>query len=78
MENHSENASRLFHQGFNCAQSVFATFHDEVGLDLDTALKLSSSFGGGTGDLSFAANRTLRHQLLHSDQIHCPIQIACK
>ena len=32
---------------YNCAQSVFSSFADEVGLDEKTALKLSSGFGGG-------------------------------
>lgn len=47
----SEKARKLFKQGYNCAQSVFCTFADEVGMDFETALKLSSSFGGGMGRL---------------------------
>ena len=37
--------------GYNCAQSVFIAFSSEFGLDDETALKLSSSFGGGMGRL---------------------------
>ncbi len=48
---HREKAEKLFRQGYNCAQSVFCAFSDELGLDKDTALKLSSSFGGGMGRL---------------------------
>lgn len=51
MENKSQKAAKLFRQGYNCAQSVFCAFADEVGLDFETALKLSSSFGGGMGRL---------------------------
>ena len=32
---------------FNCAQTVFSLFAEEVGLDEKTALKISSGFGGG-------------------------------
>lgn len=48
---YSKKAGELFRQGYNCAQSVFCAFADEVGMDFDTALKLSSSFGGGMGRL---------------------------
>lgn len=51
MSRHSDLARDLFEKGYNCAQSVFAAFCDETGLDFDTALKLSSSFGGGMGRL---------------------------
>ncbi|MCQ2310352.1 MAG: C-GCAxxG-C-C family protein [Paludibacteraceae bacterium] len=45
-----ERARELFHQGFNCAQSVFASCADLFGInDLDTALRVSASFGGGIG-----------------------------
>ncbi len=48
---YSKKAGELFKQGYNCAQSVFCAFAEEVGMDFDTALKLSSSFGGGMGRL---------------------------
>ncbi len=44
-------AEELFFQGFNCSQSVFAAFSEEVGMDRESALKLASSFGGGMGRL---------------------------
>lgn len=47
----TENARELFKSGYNCAQSVFCTFAEDVGIDFETALKLSSSFGGGMGRL---------------------------
>lgn len=47
--NHIEEAERLFKAGYNCAQAVFCAFRDMTGLDMDTAARLSSSFGGGMG-----------------------------
>jgi len=48
---HSVKAKELFKQGYNCAQAVLLAFADELDIDNDTALKLSSSFGGGMGRL---------------------------
>lgn len=50
-ETHAQLAVRYFQEGYNCAQSVFAAFCDVTGLDFQTALRLSSSFGGGMGRL---------------------------
>lgn len=44
---HGMKAAELFLQGYNCAQSVLLAFEDVTGLDRSTALRLSSSFGGG-------------------------------
>jgi len=49
--NHEEKAKELFQEGYNCAQAVFGAFCDETNIDFHTALKLSSSFGGGMGKL---------------------------
>ena len=51
MGKYSEKAAENFRKGYNCAQSVFITFAKEFGIDKQTALKLSSSFGGGMGRL---------------------------
>ena len=51
MNNYQEKAANNFKTGYNCAQSVFLAFADELGFDEETALKLSSSFGGGMGRL---------------------------
>ena len=51
MGKYSEKAAENFRKGYNCAQSVFITFAEEFGIDKETALKLSSSFGGGMGRL---------------------------
>lgn len=50
-KDYSKVAKNLFNEGYNCAQSVFCAFSDELGMDFETALKLSSSFGGGMGKL---------------------------
>lgn len=47
--NHVERAKKLFLDGCNCSQAVFLAFNDVTGIDEKTALKLSSSFGGGMG-----------------------------
>ena len=41
----------FFKEGYNCSQSVFMAFCDEYDIDFETALKISSSFGGGMGRL---------------------------
>ncbi len=48
---HSKIASELFQNGYNCAQAVFCAFCDKHGIDKNTALNLTSSFGGGMGKL---------------------------
>ena len=47
----SEKAKELFMQGYNCSQAVVGAFCEDLGLDFETAMKLSSSFGGGMGRL---------------------------
>lgn len=47
----SKKALELFYQGYNCSQSVIGAWADEIGLDLETALRISCGFGGGMGRL---------------------------
>ena len=50
IERRAQRAQELFKQGFNCSQSVFAACADLYGIqDESLALRLSASFGGGTG-----------------------------
>ena len=51
MSEKSEKAKELFKQGYNCSQSVLGVFCEELGMDFETAMKISSSFGGGIGRL---------------------------
>ena len=46
---YAEQAAEFFSQGYNCCQSVFLAFAGHYGIDRETALKLSCSFGGGMG-----------------------------
>ncbi len=47
MENRVEKAMNLFKDGYNCSQAVFVAYADLFEIDKNTALKLSSPFGGG-------------------------------
>ena len=38
-------------EGKNCSQAVFVAFAEDCGIDEKTAMKISSSFGGGMGRL---------------------------
>ena len=51
MNKNEQLAEKYFTDGYNCAQSVFAAFHEEMGMDEKTALRMSSAFGGGMGRL---------------------------
>lgn len=46
---HSEKAIELFAGGCNCAQATYVVFFDVTGMDEETAIKVSSAFGGGMG-----------------------------
>ena len=48
-ESRVEYALSLFKSGYNCAQSVFAAYADLLGMDTETALRMSSAMGGGIG-----------------------------
>ena len=49
MKSRTDQAVELFLEGFNCSQSVFAAYADLFGMDKETALRVSASFGGGIG-----------------------------
>lgn len=44
-----EKAKELFMEGLNCAQAVAAAFSDEMGMDSDLVIKLTTGFGAGIG-----------------------------
>lgn len=46
-----DKAIACFKEGFNCSQAVFSTYCEELGLDLETGLKVSCPLGGGMGRL---------------------------
>jgi C_GCAxxG_C_C family probable redox protein len=43
----AETAEKRFLEGFSCSQSVFSAFAEAEGIDLETALRVASSFGAG-------------------------------
>ena len=47
MNKKSAVARELFLSGANCAQAVLGAFAEECGLDLESALRMASGFGGG-------------------------------
>ena len=44
---HKEKAEQLLHQKYHCSQALFGAFAEDFGLDLKTAFKISTCFGGG-------------------------------
>ena len=44
-----DKAEELFRQGYNCAQSVFGAAAEYLDMDFNSAVKVSSGFGGGMG-----------------------------
>ena len=44
---HKEKAEQLLHQQYHCSQALFGAFAEDFGMDLKTALKVSTCFGGG-------------------------------
>lgn len=48
---YAKKAIDLFKEGYNCSQAVFLAFEDKYNIDRQTALRFSSSFGGGMGRL---------------------------
>jgi C_GCAxxG_C_C family probable redox protein len=49
IEERRNRAVAYFMEGYNCAQSVFMTYNDFVGIDIELAKKLSAPFGAGMG-----------------------------
>ena len=46
-----EQAMQNFLDGYNCTQSIILAFEDVITIDIQTALKIASPFGGGMGRL---------------------------
>ncbi len=47
----ANEAAACFNQGFNCAQAVFSTYCEQLGMDKKTGLKTACGFGAGMGRL---------------------------
>ena len=46
-----EKAMQSFKEGYNCAQCMMLAFEDVLTIELETAVKIASPFGGGMGRL---------------------------
>ena len=55
----AETAEKRFIEGYSCAQAVFSAFAEAEGIELETALKLASSFGAGGLVYSRASDRKI-------------------
>jgi C_GCAxxG_C_C family probable redox protein len=48
----TESAVARFRDGCSCSQAVFSTYAETMGMDRETALKVSAGFGGGMGRMA--------------------------
>lgn len=46
---HAEKARELFGAGCSCSQAVLGAYAQDLGMDMEAAMRLASSFGGGIG-----------------------------
>ena len=44
---HKEKAEQLLKHQYHCSQALFGAFADDFDMDLKTAFKISTCFGGG-------------------------------
>ncbi len=51
MSKRSEIARNLFLEGYNCSQSVAVVYADAFGIERETILRISASFGADAGIL---------------------------
>ncbi len=49
--NKADRAEELFRMGYNCSQSVYAAFAEELDMSVEEAAKRASPFGAGFGKL---------------------------
>lgn len=42
-----KQAVEQFEKGYNCSQAILSTYCEQLGLDNETALKITTGFGGG-------------------------------
>jgi len=64
-----EKAVYRFKEGSLCSQSVFSTHAEKLGLDLETAMKIATPFGGGIFAPSDKKNRPLSYYLILSIRV---------
>ena len=49
MEDKVKSAVEIYNDGYNCAQSVLSVFAPKLGMDRETAMKVSCGLGAGIG-----------------------------
>ena len=49
--NKAKESVSCFNEGFSCSQAVFSTYAVDMGVNRETALKVSQAFGGGMGGM---------------------------
>ena len=49
--NKADSAEELFRMGYNCSQSVYAAFAEDLSMSVEEAAKRASPFGAGFGKL---------------------------
>ena len=64
LEERVNRAVQNFEAGYNCAQSVFLAYSDIFELDMETAKKMSVSFGGGVGRMRDQEARTRNYAMV--------------
>ena len=47
-----EDAVARFDNGYSCAQAVFSPYAEQLGMDLETAVRVAAGFGGGMGRMA--------------------------
>lgn len=47
-----DKAVSCFKEGFSCFQAVLSTYAEQLGLDKNSALKVSGTFGGGMAGMA--------------------------
>lgn len=71
----SNCAVDCFKNGYNCAQAVFSTYCEQLGLGKTNALKIAGGFGGGMGHIGETCGAVtgaimligLKHGKVHKD-----------
>lgn len=69
LEERVNRAVQNFEAGYNCAQSVFLAYSDIFELDMETAKKMSVSFGGGVGRMQRNLRNSQRNGYVSGIQI---------
>ncbi|PKL59222.1 MAG: hypothetical protein CVV33_08945 [Methanomicrobiales archaeon HGW-Methanomicrobiales-4] len=46
---HIEDAVTAIQSGYSCAQAIFSAYHEDCGLEKETARKIATGLGGGLG-----------------------------